>query len=80
MVLEKLRNGTYVAVAVAASGVGVAQTFAAPYSLQDADVTALGSTASDTAGSFIGVIVDLLPVFIPVVVTGFVIRLISKKF
>lgn len=29
MVLEKLRNGTYVAVAVGTSAIGVAQTFAA---------------------------------------------------
>lgn len=53
---------------------------AAEYSLSGSDVTALGSAGTDTANSLIGVVVDLIPVMIPLIVVYFVIRVILHYF
>jgi hypothetical protein len=48
----------------------------ATFVLEATDVTAIGSGATDTANSLVGIIGDLLPILIPLLVVGFAISLV----
>jgi len=52
----------------------------ATFSLDTTDVTAIGTWATDTANSLVGIIGDLLPVLIPLLVVGFAISIVMGVF
>ena len=54
----------------------ISSTFADVYTLSGTDVASLWGAANDTATSLVWVLASLLPVFIPLIVVGFVIALI----
>lgn len=52
----------------------------ATFTIAPADVTAIGSGATDTANSLVSAIATLLPVLIPLLVVGFIIGMVMGAF
>ena len=52
----------------------------ATFVLDTADVTAIGSGATDTANSLVWIIGDLLPILRPLLVVGFAISIVMGVF
>jgi len=52
----------------------------ATFTLAPADVTAIGTGATDTANSLVGIISSLLPILIPLLVVWFAISLVMGVF
>lgn len=65
-----------VAIGASTFAAGIASTFAAPYTIESTDVTALGTVATDVADSVIGLMMSVLPVAIPLLVVGFIISFV----
>ncbi|MDD2487131.1 MAG: hypothetical protein PHS92_02085 [Candidatus Gracilibacteria bacterium] len=55
-----------------------ASTFASTYTLSGSEVTSLGGASTDIANSLFGSLATLLPVFIPLIVIGFVIGMVRS--
>ena len=51
----------------------------ATYVLEATDVTAIGGAATDIANSVFGIVGDILPILIPVIVVYFGVKLVMRR-
>ena len=58
---------------------GIPQAGAAEYVLSGANLTSVGGAATDVANSLVGNMAALLPVFVPLLVVGFIISMVIRN-